>query len=115
MFNPYYQPQFVTRQVTNIEEAKAYIIDAINTFLFLDFNSGKIYLKRMNNNGLADFFTFTMEKNAKPDEHSIESRIARLENIIMKRGNNTNESVTDDDESKGDDVSADGKTESSAV
>lgn len=107
MFNSFYQPQFITRQVTSIDEARAYLIDAINTYLFLDFNAGKIYLKRMNNNGLADFYTFSIDK-VRTD--SIETRIARLEEMMRRK----NESVSND-ESTEPNVSADGKTESTTV
>ena len=40
------QSQFITKQVTNIEEAKAYIVDPFNSYLFVDINSGKIYMKK---------------------------------------------------------------------
>ena len=35
------QSQFITKQVTNIDEEKAYIVDPFNSYLFVDVNSGK--------------------------------------------------------------------------
>lgn len=40
-------PQFVVRQVGNIEEAKSCLIDPVNVWLFIDMQAGKIYMKRM--------------------------------------------------------------------
>ena len=44
-FPPQQQPHIVTRFVTNMEEAKAAMIDGVSTNLFLDSGTGKIYLK----------------------------------------------------------------------
>lgn len=68
-FQPMNQMQnaFIVRQVTSIDEAKAYIVDAFNSYLFVDFNAGKIYLKKMNNNGLSDFYVFTLNQEQKND------------------------------------------------
>ena len=92
------QNPFITRQVTNIEEAKAFIIDPINTYLFIDVNAGKIYMKKMNNNGLSDFFTFGVLENATEKKSDPLSEInQRLINIENKLGGINNvQSVSDD-------------------
>ena len=58
----YNQPQFITKQVSSIEEARAYIIDGVNTYLFVDYQGGKIYMKRLGNNGTSEFYVFTAEQ-----------------------------------------------------
>ena len=78
------QSQFITKQVTNIEEAKAYIVDPFNSYLFVDINSGKIYMKKMNNNGMSDFYIFSIEENVKQDPFAEINR--RLDNIENKLG-----------------------------
>lgn len=88
-FNPmpnYNQPQFKINQVSNIEEARAFIVDPISTYLFVDYNSGKIYMKKMNNNGLADFYTFTVEQNKQETKinplDEINQRLLNIENKL---------------------------------
>ena len=101
MFNPYFnpypnqfqnpygnqfnQPQFITKQVSSIEEAKACLVDPLATYLFVDMNSGKIYMKRMNNNGLSDFYSFSVEQpqESKIDPmETINQRLSNIENIL---------------------------------
>ena len=72
--------------VTNIEEAKAAMIDGISYNIFLDSSCGKIYLKKLGNNGVSDFIVYAIEEN-KPEVktdpfNEINSRLARIENII---------------------------------
>ena len=90
------QPQYQrvnTRFVTNIEEAKAAIIDGYSTNLFLDSGNGKIYLKQFNNNGLSDFLVYSIdEQNTERKTDTIEqinTRLSNIENILgdFKNGN----------------------------
>lgn len=78
-------PQVNTRFVTNIEEARAAMIDGISTNLFLDSGNGKIYLKKMNNNGLSDFLIYSLEQT-KEENHDpikeINSRLMNIENTL---------------------------------
>lgn len=92
------QSQFITKQVTNIEEAKAYIVDPFNSYLFVDINSGKIYMKKMNNNGMSDFYVFSIEENVKQDPFAEINR--RLDNIENKLGGINVQSISNDAESK---------------
>lgn len=109
MFNPgqmyqQIQPQttqFITRQVSNIEEAKACLIDPLSTFLFIDSSCGKIYMKRMNNNGLSDFYVFSVEENKQEmRQDPLEAINKRLENIENKLGGISNVQSVSNDGSK---------------
>lgn len=109
MFNPgqmyqQIQPQttqFITRQVSNIEEAKACLIDPLSTFLFIDSSCGKIYMKRMNNNGLSDFYVFSVEENKQEmNQDPLEAINKRLENIENKLGGISNVQSVSNDGSK---------------
>ena len=89
--------QFIARQVSNIEEAKACLIDPLSTFLFIDSSCGKIYMKRMNNNGLSDFYVFSVEENRQEmKQDPLEAINKRLENIENKLGGINVQSVSND-------------------
>lgn len=102
------QNQFIAKQVTNIDEAKAYIVDVFNTYLFVDLNAGKIYLKKMNSNsGLSDFFIFTLNQEYNKDPLSeinerlikIENRLGGIENV-QSYGNNASDEKPNGNDSK---------------
>lgn len=124
MFNPgqMYQQnnsQFITRQVSNIEEAKACMVDPLSTYIFIDVSVGKIYMKRMNNNGLSDFYTFVVEENKQEikKEDPFEIINQRLINIENKLGGISNvQSISDESKSNElnaeSNVSTDAKTKS---
>ena len=107
------QSQFITKQVTNIEEAKAYIVDPFNSYLFVDINSGKIYMKKMNNNGMSDFYIFSVEENVKQDPFAEINR--RLDNIENKLGGINVQSISNDAESKSVSIGTDEKSESKTI
>ena len=107
------QSQFITKQVTNIEEAKAYIVDPFNSYLFVDINSGKIYMKKMNNNGMSDFYIFSIEENVKQDPFAEINR--RLDNIENKLGGINVQSISNDTESKSVSIGTDEKSESKTI
>ena len=107
------QSQFITKQVTNIEEAKAYIVDPFNSYLFVDINSGKIYMKKMNNNGMSDFYIFSIEENVKQDPFAEINR--RLDNIENKLGGINVQSISNDKESKSVSIGTDEKSESKTI
>lgn len=92
--NPYQFPrqnQFITKQVSNIEEAKACLVDPLSIYLFVDMNSGKIYMKQMNNNGLSDFYIFSaevpMEENKTDPFQAINERLINIENMLGGKSN----------------------------
>ena len=107
------QPQFITKQVTNIEEAKAYIVDPFNSYLFVDINSGKIYMKKMNNNGMSDFYVFSIEENVKQDPFAEINR--RLDNIENKLGGINVQSISNDAESKSVSIGTNKKSKSKTI
>lgn len=120
MFQQFQQPnnfqnqsQFITKQVTNIEEAKAYIVDPFNSYLFVDINGGKIYMKKMNNNGMSDFYVFSIEENVKQDPFAEINR--RLDNIENKLGGINVQSISNDAESKSVSIGTDEKSESETI
>ena len=81
-------PQFIVRQVGNIEEAKGFPVDPMSTFLFVDTGSGHIYLKRLNpSNGKSDFFVYGVVEDKPPVDPmgQINERLARIEEIIGGR------------------------------
>lgn len=105
------QNPFIVRQVTSIDEAKAYIVDAFNSYLFVDFNAGKIYLKKMNNNGLSDFYIFTLNQEQKNDPFTeINQRLTNIENKLG--GINNVQSNVNDAESNNE---SNAKSESSTI
>lgn len=95
----YNQPQYITKQVSSIEEARAYIIDGINTYLFVDLQSSKIYMKRLGNNGISEFYVFTAEQSS--NVNPLEQINMRLSNIEKRLGGYTNVSTNESNESNG--------------
>ena len=96
---PMYQfpqmPQINSRFVTNIEEAKASMIDGFSTNIFLDTSTGKIYVKKLNNNGLSDFLVYAIEEQKNTDPIAeINSRLSKIEKYI--EGGMNDKSVPDD-------------------
>lgn len=91
-FPPQNMPNVNCRFVTNREEARASMIDGYSYNIYLDTGSGKIYLKKLNNNGVADFLTYTLEAEKTTDPISeINSRLQKIEQYI---GGLKNESVS---------------------
>ena len=81
---PPQQPQLNCRFVTNIEEAKASMIDGISTNIYVDTSTGKIYVKKLNNNGQADFYVYAIEEQKPPKDPlaEINERLTKIENYI---------------------------------
>ena len=87
-------PQVNCRFVTNRDEARASMIDGFSYNVFLDSSNGKIYLKKLNNSGMADFLTYAIEEEKNTDPLSeINSRLSRIENYI---GGLNDKSVSND-------------------
>lgn len=79
-------PQVNVRFVTSVDEARAAMIDGFSTNLFLDSGNGKIYLKKMNNNGLSDFLVYAIEGDRQVEKDPIEDIKERLSAIESKIG-----------------------------
>ena len=79
------QERFEVVPVTSIDEAKNAIINPTLTYLFLDSSNGNIYYKRMNNNGLSDFFVYSIVEQNK-SKNSLDEINERLLNIEKSIG-----------------------------
>ena len=82
--------------VTIIEEARAsQLSDFIATNIYLDTGSGKIYLKRMGDNGKPQFITYAIENDAveKDPLSEINLRLSNIENYL---GGIKDESISSD-------------------
>lgn len=116
-YNPMYQAQsqmqpqqqvqtqsgMITRAVTSVDEAKAAMIDPVSINLFTDFAHGNIYVKKINNNGLAEFYTFRVEEQNQVDPLAgVYERLERIENYIRGDNNVPNaEPIANDGKSNG--------------
>ena len=78
-------PRLICKQVGSIDEAKGAIIDPFSLYLFVDFSTGKIYVKKMGDNGHSEFYSYTQEIEQKPIDPMDEIR-QRLTNIENKLG-----------------------------
>lgn len=89
---PPQQPQIKANWVSSIEEARASQIDFLSTNLFCDTANGKIYLKKIGDNGKPMFLTYVIEEEVKPTDplSEINSRLLNIENFL---GGLRNESV----------------------
>ena len=91
---PPQQPQIKANWVSSVEEAKASQIDFVSTNLFCDTASGKIYLKKIGDNGKPLFLTYVIEEEVNTDPLSeINSRLMNIEKYL---GGRRNESVSND-------------------
>ena len=91
---PPQQPQIKSSFVSSVEEARASQIDFLSTNLFCDTANGKIYLKRIGDNGKPLFLTYVIEEEVKPTDplSEINSRLMNIEKYLGGR----NESVSND-------------------
>ena len=89
---PQMMPQINARFVTCVEEARASMIDGYSTNIFLDTSTGKIYLKKLNNNGLADFLVYTTEERADPLAE-INTRLTKIENYLGGKDESISEPI----------------------
>ncbi len=78
-------PPIHSTWVTSKEEARAsHTEDFLATNIFIDTSTGKIYMKRMDNDGKAQFLTYVIEE---PEEDidplvSINTRLSKIESLI---------------------------------
>lgn len=78
-------PRLVCKQVGSIDEARSAIIDPVSLHLFVDFSNGKIYVKKMGDDGHSEFYSYAQEIQQKPVDPMDEIR-QRLTNIENKLG-----------------------------
>ena len=92
-FRNFQQPQIKTYFVTNVEEARASIIDPLATNLFIDTSTGNIYLKKLGNDGRPQFLVYTIQEEVVKDPmEEIKIRLTNIENRLGGK----NESVSND-------------------
>jgi hypothetical protein len=81
----------------------------------VDYSSGNIYLKKMNNNGLSDFIVYSPQEEPKPNDPFIQIN-ERLTNIENKLGGINVQSISNaksNDATKNDSTNA--KSEPSTI
>ena len=91
---PQMMPQINARFVTSVEEARASMIDGFSTNIFLDTSTGKIYLKKLNNNGLADFLVYTTEEKQADPLTEINTRLTKIENYLGGKDESVSKSIS---------------------
>ena len=65
---PQKRPQFIARQVTSIEEARACPIDALDTNIFINHGTSEIYVKKMRDDGTAPLEIYKCDQLDKLDQ-----------------------------------------------
>lgn len=75
-------PQIQTHFVSNIEEARNSIADPLCIHIFMDSNCGKIYIKKMNDKGMSEFFVYSQEETPVDPLVAINSRLSKIEHFI---------------------------------
>lgn len=84
--------QFIIRQVGSENEARNSMISPLYIHIFINYNNGDMYVKRMGNTGLSEFTTYKpMSENKQNDPFEIINK--RLSNIESKLGG-MNESIS---------------------
>ena len=83
---PPYEPQIVANWVTSLEEARSAQMNIVSTNLYLDTSSGKIYLKRMGDNGKPQFLSYVVEEEIVKDPmQEINNRLTKIEQYLGGR------------------------------
>ena len=93
---PPQQPQVHANWVTSIEEAKAAQMDFVATNIYLDTSCGKIYLKRISDNGKPQFISYVIENDIQEPKDPLSEINTRLTNIENYLGGMKNESISGD-------------------
>lgn len=87
-------PRLICRQVGSIDEARNTIVDPMSVYVFVDAGAGKIYVKRMADNGQSEFYQYAQVAEPKPVDpmEEIRQMFASIEN---KLGGSDGKSVPD--------------------
>lgn len=95
-FPPQNIPQLKTFIVTSINEAKSAMIDPLSTNIFVDTSNGKIYLKKIGNNGQQQFLIYTTDEEVPTDPMAeINTRLTKIEEIIGRLNNDKSIPIND--------------------
>ena len=103
-------PRLVCKQVGNIDEARNAIIDPVSIYLFVDLSNGRIYVKKMGDNGQSEFYSYAQVAETKPVDPMDEIR-QRLTNIENKLGGHNEPVPVSKEPDAGLDAAAVGKNE----
>jgi len=103
-------PRLVCKQVGNIDEARNAIIDPVSIYLFVDLSTGRIYVKKMGDNGQSEFYSYAQVAETKPVDPMDEIR-QRLTNIENKLGGKNEPVPVSKEPDAGLDAAAVGKNE----
>lgn len=89
-------PQIHCSWVSSIEEARAAQMDFVATNLYVDTSTGKIFLKRMGDNGKPQFITYVIDNDLQEKDPltEINARLTNIEKFISDLGATRNESVS---------------------
>ena len=81
---PSYEPQINASWVTSIEEARAAQMNFSSTNIYLDTSCGKIYLKRIGDNGKPQFLSYVVEEEITPKDPltEINTRLSKIEQYL---------------------------------
>lgn len=75
--------QFTIRQVGSENEAKNSMISPLYIHIFINYNNGEIYVKKMGNNGLSEFITYhPITQNQKDPFEIINQRLTNIESKL---------------------------------
>ena len=79
-----YEPQINASWVTSIEEARAAQMNFASTNIYLDTSCGKIYLKRIGDNGKPQFLSYVVEEEIIPKDPltEINTRLSKIEQYL---------------------------------
>ena len=72
-------PRLICKQVGSIDEAKNTIIDPLSIYVFVDFGTGKVYVKRMGDNGQSEFYSYIQESRPLDPMDEIRQRLTSIE------------------------------------
>ena len=81
---PSYEPQINSSWVSSIEEARAAQMNFSATNVYLDTSCGKIYLKRIGDNGKPQFLSYVVEEEITPKDPltEINTRLSKIEQYL---------------------------------
>jgi len=85
-------PRLICKQVGSIDEARNTIVDPLSVYVFVDAGAGKIYVKRMADNGQSEFFSYAQESRPLSPLDEIRQR---LTNIEARLGGSDGKSIPD--------------------
>lgn len=87
-------PQINCRFVTSVDEARAAMIEPLSYNIFADTNTGKLYLKKLGNNGLSEFLCYSIEESSQESKDDLFAEVNKKLSNIERILGGLNESVS---------------------